>query len=125
MPGRSPTLLPNDHVRMLTELLRPAGAELARRWLAALLIAPEAEREALVDAVEARMASLYAVPESGVEGDSVEPESLLHVADEPVFKDELIEQTIRSYAVRASDGDDTGKGKSDSGEGVCGRRSVR
>ncbi len=37
---------------MLTELLRPASPELARRWLAALLIVPESERAAVVDAVE-------------------------------------------------------------------------
>lgn len=37
---------------MLIELLRPAGPELARRWLAVLTLVPEHEREAVVRAVE-------------------------------------------------------------------------
>ena len=45
---------------MLIELLRPAGPALARRWLAALLLAPESDREAIVESVEQRMATLYA-----------------------------------------------------------------
>ncbi len=40
---------------MLSELLKPAGPELARRWLAALLLVPDAEREAVVSAVEAQI----------------------------------------------------------------------
>lgn len=55
----SPTLSPNDHLRLLLELLRPAGAELARRWLAALLMAPREEREAIVQAIELRMLETY------------------------------------------------------------------
>ncbi|GAB4386444.1 MAG: hypothetical protein Kow0022_15440 [Phycisphaerales bacterium] len=51
-PDASRTLLPNDHVRMLTELLRPCGPELARRWLAALLLVPTDQRESVVQAVE-------------------------------------------------------------------------
>ncbi|MEZ6319340.1 MAG: hypothetical protein R3B49_11420 [Phycisphaerales bacterium] len=44
---------------MLIELLKPAGPELARRWVAALLVAPEEEREAIVEAVEARIYQEY------------------------------------------------------------------
>ncbi len=47
---------------MIVELMRPAGADLARRWLAALLLAPEDEREDVVASVEARMSELYAHP---------------------------------------------------------------
>lgn len=54
-------LFPNDHVRLLTELLRPAGVELARRWLAALLVVDEGEREAMVAAVEKRVVELYGI----------------------------------------------------------------
>lgn len=54
----SPRLSPNDHLRMLIELLRPLGTELGRRWLAALLAVPEAERAALVAEVERRVAEL-------------------------------------------------------------------
>ncbi len=35
------------------------GVELARRWLAALYLAPAHERPAIVEAIESRMVSLY------------------------------------------------------------------
>ncbi|HYE02134.1 MAG TPA: hypothetical protein VD963_02745 [Phycisphaerales bacterium] len=44
---------------MIVELLRPAGADLARRWLAALLLVPEPERPAVVAAIESRIAATY------------------------------------------------------------------
>lgn len=44
---------------MLVELLRPAGPDLARRWLAALLVVPREDREAVVEAVERRVAAIY------------------------------------------------------------------
>lgn len=59
-PARSPEPLPNDHLRLLIELLRPAGPELARRWLSALLLVPEHEREQVVDSVEAEIVNQYA-----------------------------------------------------------------
>ncbi len=51
--------LPDDHARMLVELLRPAGPELARRWVAALLLVPEGEREGVVSAVERSIVEEY------------------------------------------------------------------
>jgi len=44
---------------MLTELLRPCGPELARRWLAALMLVPEDERQRVVEAVEAQIVRDY------------------------------------------------------------------
>jgi hypothetical protein len=44
---------------MLTELLRPLGAELGRRWLAALLLVPEGEREELVEELERQIVREY------------------------------------------------------------------
>ena len=44
---------------MLIELLRPAGPELARRWLAALTVVPEHERQAVVEAVERKIHAEY------------------------------------------------------------------
>jgi len=58
-PDESPTLLPNDHITMIVELLRPMGPQLARRWLAALLLVPEHEREALVEAIEEQIVREY------------------------------------------------------------------
>ncbi len=59
-PAASPTLLPNDHVRMLVELLRPCGPELARRWLAALMLVPPDQRKGVVEAVEQQIVREYA-----------------------------------------------------------------
>lgn len=74
---------------MLVELLRPAGPELARRWLAALLLAPVEEREAIVRSVEERMVGLYA--EGGSRG------SPLSLHTPPVAREGHTEQTVRTY----------------------------
>lgn len=50
---------PADHLRLLIELMQPASPELARRWLAALLLVPREEREAVVASIEARINQLY------------------------------------------------------------------
>lgn len=44
---------------MLIELLRPTGPELARRWVAALMLVPEDVREQVVEAVEAQIVADY------------------------------------------------------------------
>jgi len=59
-PPASAELLPNDHVRLLTELLRHGNQELARRWVAALMLVPEADRAGVVEAVEAQIVAEYA-----------------------------------------------------------------
>ncbi len=76
---------PNDHLRMLVELLRPAGPELGRRWLAALLLAPASEREAVVEAVERRMSEEYG---GG---------AALTLSEPPVQRQGHVEQVVRSY----------------------------
>lgn len=58
-PTESDGLLPNDSLRMLVEVMKPMGPELARRWVAALTLVPESEREAVVEAVERQIASEY------------------------------------------------------------------
>jgi len=45
---------------MLVEVMKPMGPELARRWVAALTLVPEHEREDVVRAVERQIASEYA-----------------------------------------------------------------
>lgn len=57
--GSLPALSPNDHARMLVELLRPLGAELGRRWLAALLIVSPEDRASLVAEIERRIVAEY------------------------------------------------------------------
>ena len=57
-------LCPNDHLRLIVELMREGGMELTRRWVAALvLVAPE-DRESLVAAIEERVAAAYDLPGS-------------------------------------------------------------
>ena len=79
---------------MIVELLRPAGAELGRRWLACLLLAPEAEREGIVRSVEQRMAELYLEPDG---------RRTVNVAHPPTQRDGFVEQTITTYAVDPND----------------------
>ena len=54
-PIGSDPLLPNEHMRMLIEMMRPTGPELSRRWLAALMLVPRDQREAVVASVEQRV----------------------------------------------------------------------
>lgn len=93
-PSPSPTLSPSDHVQMLVELLRPAGAELGRRWLACLMLAPESEREAIVDSIERRMAELYLKPGGN---------RSVSVAHPPEQREGFIEQKFTTYGVKESD----------------------
>lgn len=79
---------------MLVELLRPAGAELGRRWLACLMLAPESEREAIVDSIERRMAQLYLKPEDG---------RSVSVAHPPEQHEGFVEQKFTTYEIKAED----------------------
>lgn len=125
-PKGSPTLLPNDHTRMLVELLRLAGGtgpELVRRWVAALLSVPADEREAVVEAVEARLLEEYDLPALSGAVSSAEVEPMFHVASPPVPRGGYSEVTIRSYSkapgkkpARPGAGSGAGKGKLGGGE---------
>lgn len=86
----SPMLSLNDHARMLVELLQPMGAELARRWVAGLLLVPRQERERVVDAVIGRIAEVY--------GSGTSDDVCFDIAGEVVQKEGYVEQTIRTYA---------------------------
>ena len=81
---------------MLVKLMREGGVERTRRWVAALLLAPEPERDAIVDAVARRLAAIYAdVPSDADPSDG--SGHVLRVAGDPVQRDGFIEQVIRSY----------------------------
>lgn len=90
----SPRLSPNEHLSLLVELLRSEGAELSRRWVAALLLVPEQEREALVADIERRIVKTYAerLPDKFIE---------MHVVGPPVQRDGYVEQIHTTYAVKA------------------------
>lgn len=109
-PGRSPTPSPADHVRTLVELLRPAGPDLARRLVAALLLAPADEREAIVSSIETKMVELYAplgaddpidkqIAQTSADQTDDQPR-MMNVIDPPVQRDGFVEQTIHTYEIK-------------------------
>ncbi len=129
-PTRTPT--PNDHVRAIVELLRPGTPDLARRWLAALLIVPEEEREAVVSAIERRIVAQYplpAVPAAGALGEGVVAPAVVtksigaprlpgtprqvNIKHPPVQKQGYVEEVIRTYEVVEEKPGKVGKGKKD------------
>lgn len=85
-------LLPNDHAKMLVDLLRASGgegAELLRRWVAALMTAPAEERRAIVEAVEQRITELYA--------SDAATEPLLHLESHPKPREGFTEIVVKSF----------------------------
>lgn len=83
---------------MLVELLEPAGPDLARRWLAALLLVDSEDRPALVAELERRVAASYAPSaRSRSDGGPDEPGEI-HVINPPVQRDGFVEQVITTYA---------------------------
>ena len=57
-----PTLCPNDHLKLMVELLKEGGVELTRRWVAALVMVSPEDREQLVEALEKSVTELYDMP---------------------------------------------------------------
>ena len=74
------------------------GAELLRRWCAALLSVPADEREAVVAAVEGQLAREYQLPPliGAVSGSETLP--TFDIASPPVEKEGFSETTVRTYA---------------------------
>lgn len=54
-PDGSPELSPNDHLKLMLTVLDPGSMPMIRRWVGALLLAPEAARQEIVEAVERQM----------------------------------------------------------------------
>lgn len=88
----SPTLSPNDHVRLLVELLRPGGADLARRWVAALMLVPPEDRLGVVESIESRIVETYGRPS----------DREIEVVHPPVQRDGHVEQVVTTVTVRES-----------------------
>jgi hypothetical protein len=78
---------------MLVELLKPAGPDLARRWLAALLLVDREDRPALVAEIEKRVASVYR-KDAPADGRQVE------VVYPPVQREGYVEQVTTTYEVK-------------------------
>ncbi|MBL9032733.1 MAG: hypothetical protein JNM80_13650 [Phycisphaerae bacterium] len=94
-------------------MLRVGGTDLGRRWLAVLLMVPEAEREGVVAEAERRARSAYSAGDQAVSPAEVaallrpptepplgeEPIRLL-VAHEPVQREGYVERVEVEYKVR-------------------------
>lgn len=126
VPNGSRMVFPNDHARAIVELLRPASPDLARRWLAALLLVPAGERLGLVEAVERSIVAEYggalragdgpassptgertadtATPLDDKVDNKVGEPRTLRVARPPVQRDGYVEQVFTEYEVQRSDG---------------------
>lgn len=81
---------------MLVDVLHQSGgegAELLRRWAAALMAAPPAERRGIVEAVERRVVELY--HSSAAE---TETGPMVHVAGSPKQRDGFTEVVVRSFS---------------------------
>jgi hypothetical protein len=106
---------------MLVELLRPAGPDLARRWLAALLMVDEQDRPALVGEVERRVVEAYersrglapssrrAMPLTPHAPPSPSAAPEVHIVHPPVQRAGFVEQVVATYGAgerAAADGRD-------------------
>lgn len=88
--------MPNDHLRMLIALLEPATPDLARRWVASLLMVPPEEREETVAAVEERIAQLYGDEQAGAPS----APRFLHLREPAQQRDGYTEEVVRTYEVK-------------------------
>lgn len=86
--------------------------ELARRWVAALLLAPEEERPAIVDSVERRMVEIYhqQLPGPETQGSGEETETVrLHSA--PVQREGFVERAVVTYERAPTSGEKPGRAR--------------
>lgn len=79
-------------------MLRPCGVELARRWVAALLVVDESEREALVSAVERQVVATYGISRDYSEPNEETRSLEMTVVHEPVQKAQYVEHIEVSYS---------------------------
>jgi hypothetical protein len=84
---------------MLIELLRPCGAELSRRWLAALSQVPAKERKSLVAEVERRVVRAY-----GRRDDQADAKEILIISP-PIQRDGYVEEIHTIYEVTQAEPD--------------------
>lgn len=78
--------------------MRPGGVELARRWLAALLLVPAAEREEVVKAVEAKIVAEYDLARER------ESEREIVVRYPAVQREGYVEEIVKRYGVKEPNG---------------------
>lgn len=90
---------------MLIELLRPAGPELARRWLTTLLMVDRDDREALVEMLERYVIDHYAQGERPARppAQTAGPQGGLDVVHPPQQREGYVEQVHVTYEVEAGE----------------------
>lgn len=81
----------------MVELLRRGGTELGRRWLAALLLVDERDREAVVAEIERRIVELYGESTPRAEGAGLE----VTVVHPPRGRAGYVEQRETTYEAAA------------------------
>ncbi len=86
---------------MLIELLQPTGPDLARRWLAALLLVPREDRQGVVESVEDRITSMYA-NKGGVAPNEPDQPREIDVVHPPVQHEGYVEQVRTTYSTADS-----------------------
>ena len=74
--------------------------DLARRWLAALMLVPAAEREGVVEAVEGRIVEVYDRPADGASSADRE----IVVRYPAVQREGYVEEVVKTYEVRNGNG---------------------
>lgn len=124
---------------MIVELLRAGTPDLARRWISALLLVPEGEREGVVASVERRIVEMYdplkpvMSPESGVQGAGESPaseeggtsERQVTVVYPPVAKEGYTEQLHRTFGVVEGKGKAKRGAASEADVGAKGKKKQR
>ena len=117
--GESQMPSQGDHVQMMIELLQPTGPDLARRWLAALLLVPREDREAVVESIEDRITATYADQQSsaqaaqtgtGAASDHLSPDEI-DVVNPPVQHDGYTVQVRTTYRKGAAEPLENGAGQ--------------
>lgn len=83
-------------------MMKPAGPELSRRWLACLLLVDREDRETLVIEVEKRVAALYGDHERVQMGEPKARE--LTVVRPAVQRDGYVERVETTYSAPAPQG---------------------
>lgn len=86
----------------MVEMLRLGQAEVARRWLAALMLVPASERAGVVAAVERQIVTTWASREPAADAPTHEPdaEREVRVVSPPRQRAGYVEQVETTYVMR-------------------------
>lgn len=77
--------------------MRPGGAELSRRWVAALMLVPPEDRPGVVESIEARIVETYTNPSRDDRPAGVREIDVVHP---PTQRAGHVEQVVTTVVVR-------------------------